>query len=425
MQRNYRFAWCYAPGVLATCACGMAHAALVEDANVTLTTRNYYLDRDFKGPSTYPAAREWAQGFILRAHSGFTEGTLGFGLDLTGLVGLKLDSSAARSGTQLLPTDPQTREAKDDYSELGATFKARLSQTRLSIGTQFPALPVITASPARLLPQSFRGVYGVSDDIEQLTLHGGRMDRVNLRDSTNYQPIALASPNGRFKAGAMSERFAFIGGDYRWSDTSTLRYYHAELRNIYTQDFLGVVQTVPLGPGTVKMDLRHFDSRDSGQAQAGRVDNRNTGLMLSYQVSAHTLGLGYMYQSGDTAMAYIAGGEPAVLSDGAMSADFVNPKENTWVARYDYNFVAMGVPGLTGMVRYLNGSNIDLPHLGGRNLNESSKDLELGYVIQAGPAKGLSLRLRHAFYRNNQSGASTFRSANETRVNVDYTFKVW
>jgi hypothetical protein len=114
-----------------------------------------------------------------------------------------------------------------------------------------------------------------------------------------------------------------------------------------------------------------------------------------------------------------------VLSDGTLSADFVNPKERTWVARYDYNFAAVGLPGLTGMVRYLRGTNIDLPQLGGSDLTESSKDLELAYVIQSGPAKGLGLRLRNAFYRNEQSSASTFRSDNETRINIDYTLKVW
>ncbi|MOA60420.1 Porin-like protein NicP precursor [compost metagenome] len=77
------------------------------------------------------------------------------------------------------------------------------------------------------------------------------------------------------------------------------------------------------------------------------------------------------------------------------------------------------------MARYLRGSHIDLPQLGGTDLTESSKDVELAYVIQSGPAKGLALRLRHALYRNEQSAASTFRSDNETRINVDYTIQLW
>lgn len=412
-------------GLLAGLITQCAHAGFIEDSTATLTARNFYLDRDFKGDTPYPAAREWAQGFILRANSGFTDGTVGFGLDLTGMLGLKLDSSPDHTGTQLLAYNPVTREARDEYSELGVTLKAKVSKTKLSVGTQFPSLPVITASPARLLPQSFRGAYLVSDEWDRVTLHAGRMDRVNLRDSTDYGPIGLASPNGRFRAGATSERFDFYGGDYRPTSNLTLRLLRAELEDIYTQDFLGVLHLAPLGEGKFKSDIRVFNSREDGRAKGGNIDNLNVGGMFSYLWGAHSLGVGYMRQFGDSAFPYIAGGEPVVLSDGTMSADFVNPKERTWAVRYEYDFAALGVPGLTGMMRYLHGDSIDLPALGGRDLSESSKDFELAYVIQSGPAKGVAVRVREAFYRNQQGAASTFRSDNETRINIDYTLKLW
>lgn len=425
MMTTDRCPWRRCLGTVGLLVCASAQADVVRDANVTLTARNFYLDRDYKGETPYSAAREWAQGFILRANSGYTDGMVGVGLDLTGLLGVKLDSSPDRTGTQLLAFNPRTREARDEYAELGAAVKMKVSNTRLSVGTQFPNLPVLASSPARLLPQSFRGAYVTSEELPGLTAHLGRMDRVNLRDSTDYQPIAIASPNGRFTPGATSEKFDFIGGDYRWSDALTLRYYHAELDAIYRQDFVGVLHTVPVGAGKFESDIRLFNSQEDGAAKAGRVDNLSAGAMFTYQLAGHSLGLGYMQQSGDTAMVYLAGGEPVVLSDGTMSADFVNPDERTWAVRYDYDFAAQGVPGLTGMVRYLHGSNINLPRLGGSNLSESTKDFELAYVVQSGPAKGLSLRLRQNFYRNNQDSASTFRSDNETRVNIDYTWKLW
>ncbi|OLS63595.1 Porin-like protein NicP precursor [Pseudomonas putida] len=421
MTRLKPMAW----GILLGLAAQGAAAGLIEDSSATLTARNFYLDRDYKGDTPYPAAREWAQGFILKANSGFTEGTVGFGLDLTGLLGLKLDSSPERTATQLLAYNSRTREARDEYSELGLTLKARVSKTRLSLGTQFPSLPVITASPARLLPQSFRGVSLVSDEWDDLTLHAGRMDRVNLRDSTDYEPIGLASPNGRFKAGATSEHFDFYGGEYRPTSGLTLRLLRAELDDIYTQDFFGVLHMAPLGTGRFRSDVRIFNSREDGRAKAGSIDNLNVGAMFTYLWGVHGLGVGYMRQFGDSAFPYIAGGEPSVLSDGTMSADFVNPRERTWAVRYDHDFAGIGLPGLTGMVRYLHGDSIDLPALGGSRLTESSKDFELAYVVQSGPAKGLVLRIREAFYRNQQGAASSFRSDNETRINIDYTLKIW
>ncbi|MBE1188645.1 outer membrane porin, OprD family, partial [Escherichia coli] len=42
-------------------------------------------------------AGNWSQGFVLRLQSGFTGGPLGFGLDATGLLGVKLDSGRGRS----------------------------------------------------------------------------------------------------------------------------------------------------------------------------------------------------------------------------------------------------------------------------------------------------------------------------------------
>ncbi|MFB6404193.1 OprD family outer membrane porin, partial [Pseudomonas putida] len=71
------------------------------------------------------------------------------------------------------------------------------------------------------------------------------------------------------------------------------------------------------------------------------------------------------------------------------------------------------------------GDNIDLPNLGGGNLKESEKDVELSYVIQSGTFKDVALRVRHAWYRNDFGPGATHRDDNELRVNVDYTFALW
>lgn len=76
----------------------VAFADLVGDTKVSLEARNFYFNRDFRqGNSEVPAQpqskqEEWAQGFILRMNSGFTEGTVGFGADAIGMFGFKLDS---------------------------------------------------------------------------------------------------------------------------------------------------------------------------------------------------------------------------------------------------------------------------------------------------------------------------------------------
>lgn len=398
----------------------------IEDSKASVTARNYYFDRDFKGTSAQSAAREWAQGFIFRFTSGFTEGTVGFGLDAQGLLGLKLDSSPDRVGTGLLPYDATDREPRDDYSELGLTAKAKVSKTELQVGTISTLLPVVFASPSRLLPQTLRGTYLRSQDIDNLTLHAGWLDRMNQRDSTNYQKITMAAPNGRFNGKAESDQFVFMGADYRWSDALTLKYYHATLKDLYRKDFVGVEHLQPLGSGRLKSDLRYFIAGEDGAAGGGKVDNRNLGMMFTYTQGAHSLGAGYMQLTGATAMPYIAGTEPLVITEGSLSSEFINPKERSWQVKYDYDFSAQGVPGLKGMVRYIDGSNIDLPTaLGGDDRHETEKDVELSYVLQSGSMKGLGLRVRHAWYRNDFAPAATFRDGNELRVNIDYTLVLW
>ena len=79
-----------------------AQADFVADSKAALELKNYYFNRDYRESSGQYKRAEWAQGFILNLKSGFTEGTVGFGLDAVGMLGIKLDSSPDRSGTGLL-----------------------------------------------------------------------------------------------------------------------------------------------------------------------------------------------------------------------------------------------------------------------------------------------------------------------------------
>ncbi|HYQ39475.1 MAG TPA: OprD family porin [Pseudomonas sp.] len=402
-------------------------SGFVEDSKGSLTLRNYYFDRDYKGESNISARREWAQGFILNLKSGFTEGPVGFGLDVQGMLGLKLDSSADRVGTGLLPTPTRRGEkAPDEYSEVGLTGKVRYSKTELNVGTVQPFLPILLSSPSRLLWQTFRGGYLRSQDLDGFSLHAGYLDRMNQRDSTDYQKLAVSAPNGRFNPAAESDRFVFAGGDYTAIPGLTLSYYQARLEDIYQQHYLGGIYQTKLGPGDFKTELRYFNSSEDGAAKAGPVDNQNIGALFVYKLGGHRLTTGGMLLSGKTATPYVAGAEVHVVSELALSSEFINPDEHNWGVRYDYDFTSLGVPGLTATARYLKGTNIDLPEkFGGSGLEESERDLEIAYVIQSGPLKNVGFRVRNALYQNNFAPNASFRDDNETRIHIDYTLKLW
>ena len=135
-----------------------AEAGFINDTTATLQVRNYLFSRDFTdiiGPNQQSNAQEWVQGFILNVKSGYTEGTVGFGMDVLGQLGFKLDSSSSRVNTGLLPTG-RDGKAADDFGRIGAALKARLSKTELKIGELTPNLPVLTFSDFRLLPRPIR-----------------------------------------------------------------------------------------------------------------------------------------------------------------------------------------------------------------------------------------------------------------------------
>ncbi|NBB60874.1 outer membrane porin, OprD family, partial [Pseudomonas sp. ODNR1LW] len=68
-----------------------ACADFIKDSKANLELRNFYFNRDFRQANAAQSKQEeWAQGFLLRYESGFTEGLVGVGFDAIGLLGVKL-----------------------------------------------------------------------------------------------------------------------------------------------------------------------------------------------------------------------------------------------------------------------------------------------------------------------------------------------
>ena len=161
----------------------LAHASaegFIDDSKLKLQLRNVYFNENFrdehgmsaKSARTAKSERtEWAQGVLLDYQSGFTPGTIGFGVDALGLFGVKLDSGRGRSGTGLLPVHNDGRAA-DEFASLGMTAKAQMAKTTVKYGTLLPKTPVLIYNDARLLPQTYQGTQISSVDIENLTLTG-------------------------------------------------------------------------------------------------------------------------------------------------------------------------------------------------------------------------------------------------------------
>ncbi|MGQ7860506.1 OprD family porin [Pseudomonas sp. CBSPBW29] len=423
-------------------------AGFIDDSKVTLGLRNFYINTDNRDgvPSRTSNTRsknaEWGQGFDLRFISGFTQGTVGFGLDAIGLYGVRLDSSrenhgnytGTASGGTVFPSDGN--KAVNDFASLGVTGKVKISQTVLKIGTLQPNNPVIKTNDGRLLPQTFQGGEISSNEIKDLTLTAGQIEHSKGRNSSNNEGLSLAGANGssNYDAGNFVNKFYYAGADYKITKDLTASYYFGELKDFYAQNFLGLVHNWAIGPGTLKSDLRYYRSRDNGAngdtagyyttgfygntTTKGKVDNDLYSYLALYSVAGHTFGAGYQYTKGDSDFPWLNQGDG---SSNSTTTDmqiqkFARAGERTWQARYAYDFAKVGVPGLTAGVIYLRGSNIDTA-VGEKT--EWERDLTLAYVIPEGPLKNLGVAWKNAMWRTDL--AST-RDQDENRLIVSYSY---
>ncbi|CAI8788921.1 Outer membrane porin, OprD family [Pseudomonas jessenii] len=390
----------------------------IDDSKLKLQLRNVYFNENFrdehgmsaKSARTAKSERtEWAQGFLLDYQSGFTPGTIGFGVDALGLLGVKLDSGRGRSGTGLLPVHDDGRAA-DEFASLGMTAKAQLAKTTVKYGTLLPKTPVLIYNDARLLPQTYQGTQISSVDIENLTLTGGYLDRFKLRDSSDSMPIV---PDGY--GGDKSGDFSYAGAEYKLGKSVRLSYFYGELENFYRQNFAGIQHDLPLGGGVLTSDLRYFNSVDNGSAYGGKIDNNMLSGQLSYAISGHTFGGGYLALSGDAGLPFISGATVYSFSNAGIGK-FVEEDEKTWMLNYGYNFAAVGVPGLTFSARYLSGND----GKSDTSVKEWERDAELAYVVQQGTFKGLGVRLRNYVYRSDYS-----RGRDSNRIYFTYDIALW
>ncbi|MFZ5959970.1 OprD family porin [Pseudomonas knackmussii] len=397
-----------------------AHAEFIADSKASLELRNFYFNRDFRQDAAPQSKQEeWAQGFLLRYESGYTDGTIGVGVDALGLLGVKLDSSPDRAGSGLLPRDREkVNGAADDYSELGLTAKLRASKSVLKIGTLLPKLPTVLANDSRLLPQTFQGAYLNSAELAGLNIDAGQLRQVSQRDSSDSEDMTVTTGSARgIVASGTSDRFDFGGLTYQWTPQLSTAYHYAKLEDLYDQHVLNLVHVLPIAQGqSLKTDLRYARSEDDGRSN---VDNRAFGAMLTYKLGAHAFGAGYQSMSGDTGYAYI-GGTDAFLVNFVQIGDFANRDEKSWQARYDYDFAALGVPGLTFMTRYLSGDNIELG-AGKPEGEEWERDTDIGYVVQSGPLKNFGVKWRNATVRSSHFG----NDLDENRLILSYVLPLW
>ncbi|HFH4340188.1 TPA: OprD family outer membrane porin [Pseudomonas aeruginosa] len=378
-----RLALAITAGTLGALAQQAVAAGFIEDSKASLTLRNFYINTDNRNGSASPSKQEeWGQGFILNYQSGFTQGTVGFGVDALGLLGVRLDGGgrAGKSG------------------------------------------------------------------LKDFTLVAGQLEHSKGRNSTDNRSLSIAGANGSSAGSRDSNKFYYAGGDYKVNKDLTLQYYYGNLDDFYKQHFLGLIHNWQIGPGVLKTDLRAFDSSSDGKngsrsgradgyvssgyygsgVTKGEVDNRAFSGLFTYTVSGHSIGAGYQILNGDSDFPFLNRGDgegsTAYLITDVQIGKFQRAGERTWQVRYGYDFAGLGLPGLTFNTMYLKGDNIKS---GRGDQSEWERDIALAYVIPDGTFKGLGFTWKNASFRTglpvSGSGTATQRDQDENRLIVSYT----
>lgn len=418
-----------------------AQAAFLEDAQVNVLNRNYYFSQDYRNGDSatnpYTGERqsrraEWAHGVIARAESGFTEGTVGVGLDVHGYLAVKLDGGEGLAGNGVAGPGLLSRHGyaadgpvKDEYGKAGAALKLRAFDTELRVGDVRPTSPLVYASDIRLLPQTLRGAIFHNTSVEGLTLQGGKLDSSSDRNASNHRGDLGTAYAGRF---ADANDVVYLGADYAPNERLSIKLHASRLDDIWDQQFFRVDYVQPLGERLAfNGGLHGYRTREAGSALLGGLDNDTWALRAGLTWGGHGVELSYTRVDGDTPFDYVWNTYDIELPSASQVSDFNNPNERIWQARYDYNFADLGVPGLTLTARYVRGTDID-----GRNAGPAyagftgiadgkhwERNLWVKYVVQGGPAKDLSLNVMQATHR---VGGDHTAEANidELRVILEY-----
>ena len=393
----------------------------IEDSTLTSKTRMLYMNRDFKngaGNIAKPGGgyksgyrEDWGLSELLNYSSGFTQGTIGVGVDAFAMGTLRLDGGAGRQGNGLFASKSDG-SPEDTQSKAGGAIKFRLSDTVLKYGNQFVASPVFSTDDSRLLPEVATGTLITSHEIKGLELSAGRFTAISSQTGMYHDSLHLPAAN-------------IAGATYQFTDNFVGGLAASDVDDYFKKQYINLNYTFPIDDSqALNFDFNGYRTSSQGQELAGNVDNKIWSLAAAYSIGAHKFTLAHQRSTGDSGYYYgVDGGGTIFLANSVQYSDFNGKDERSWQARYDLNMATYGVPGLSFMARYITGDNISTDTGEGK---EHEFNFESKYVMQEGPAKDLSFRLRSAVYRNNgnYNVASGNTDNNDVRIIVEYPLNI-
>ncbi|WP_426149269.1 OprD family porin [Pseudomonas sp. DC3000-4b1] len=405
----------------------------VEDSTLNVLLRNYYFHRDNRNGGN--DQRDWTQGVHGVYSSGFTTGTIGVGIDAFAYGGLRLWGLDKYSGSGNLTVDPDNGDNHSNFGKAGAAAKFRISKTMLKIGDQQPSTsPVFAVGGSRLLPQTASGITLMSSELQGLDVEAGHFYSGTSQNTTNRDGEIWSQYGG-----VTANTADYVGGRYALNDQLSFGLYGSKVEDLWDQYYGNINYVLPLANDqSLTFDVNYYRTKDEGSSELGDIDNNTYSLSTAYAfMPGQTLTLSFQKVNGDTPFDYIGigdnnkGGDSIFLANSIQYSDFNGPGEKSWKLQYNLDMASFGVPGLSFMARYANGWDIDgtkvdassaYAGLYGADGKHHETNVEAKYVVQTGPVKDMSFRIRQAWHTANSDQGEGDRA--EFRLIVDYPISV-
>ncbi|MGO2450150.1 OprD family outer membrane porin, partial [Pseudomonas taetrolens] len=319
----------------------------IEDSSLTSKTRMLYMNRDFRngagniakpGGGFKSGYREsWGLSELLNYESGFTQGTIGVGVDAFAMGTVRLDGGGGRAGNGLFATNSDG-SPEDTQSKAGGAVKMRLSDTVLKYGNQFVASPVLSTDDSRLLPEVATGTLLTSKEIEGLELSAGRFTGMSSQTGMYHDSLHMTSAN-------------IAGATYQFTDNLVGGVAASDVEDYFKKQYANLNYTLPINDSqALNFDFNGYLTSSEGKELAGDVDNKIWSLAAAYSLGAHKFTIAHQRSSGDSGYYYgVDGGGTIFLANSVQYSDFNGKDERSWQGRYDLNMASYGVPGLSFM----------------------------------------------------------------------------
>ncbi|MBW2287705.1 MAG: OprD family outer membrane porin [Deltaproteobacteria bacterium] len=386
----------------------------LRDTELSFSGRTYYWDH-WRSDNTRGTA--WAMGGALEYHSGFLFERFRVGAAL--YTSQPIVAPDSRGGTGLL------RPVQEGYTVAGQGYLEMKfwDDNSLKLYRQEVDLPYVNKNDTRMTPNTFEAylVRGRKSDVRWLrdvSYSAGYIRKVRLRDQDKFIHMSEAAGDSNGNDGMASATFA-IKPRENVTIGVTNHFVNDAFNTFYVEGshFRKVMDDVGL---RLEGQYTWQASTGSESSSAGSFDAWNVALRGAASWKGAILTLAGSFTSQEETIQSPWGLWPGYL--GLMLSDFDRAGESAVLVGVSYDFKGVGAPGLSAFFNFATGFDAKsaLGSSSAKFTDQREVDLTLDYVFEEGFLKGLWLRTRGAWRR--EEGAP--RDDYQLRVILNYDFPI-